>query len=191
MVLRLILDLGSKRVGIWSFLPRMQRRGVMALDWLRWSGRKCSRSQQLVLYYAAEAPPPPAPERSSCSHQLSCLPARPAETRWGPGAATGFRCELGHVTVKHDVNSLRARRRPMGPPPPPPHQSLPLTPDTAASFANRDPWGPSHSPKMNPLASFPIRSSKSSTFWTLKKIILFIYLFLAMLGLRCHMRVFL
>ena len=53
------MDLGSKRVGIWSFLPRMQRRGVMALGWLRWSGRKCSRSQQLVLYYAAEAPPPP------------------------------------------------------------------------------------------------------------------------------------
>ena len=116
MALRLISDLGSKRVGIWSFLPRMRRRGVMALGWLRWSGRKRGRSQQAVLYICLRAPPPPAPESGACCHQLSCLPAGPAETRGAPGAATGFGCELSHVTVKHDVNPLRARRSPIGVP---------------------------------------------------------------------------
>ena len=58
---RLILDLGSKRVGIWSFLPRMQHREVMALGWLRWSGRKCGRSQQVVLY---RTPAPHLPQKA-------------------------------------------------------------------------------------------------------------------------------
>ena len=91
--------------------------------------------------------PPPAPESSSCCHQLSCLPARPAETCWAPGAATGCRCELGHVTVEHDVNPLRARRGdqwdPLLPPEPPSH------PHTAASC------------KQGSLGSFPLSQDES------------------------------
>ena len=152
MALRLISDLGSKRVGIWSFLPRMRRRGVMALGWLRWSGRKRGRSQQAVLYICLRAPPPPAPESGACCHQLSCLPAGPAETRGAPGAATGFGCELSHVTVKHDVNPLRARRSPIG------------VPSSSSS-----PEPPSHPPqhcslfcKYGSLGSFPLSQDEST-----------------------------
>ena len=94
--------------------------------------------------------PPPAPESSSCRHQLSCLPARPAETRWAPGAPTGFRCELGHVTVEHDVNPLRARRRPMGPPPPPPTRAS-LSPPHCSLFC-----------KQGSLGSFPLSQDEST-----------------------------
>ena len=98
------------------------------------------------------APPPPAPESGACCHQLSCLPAGPAETRGAPGAATGFGCELSHVTVKHDVNPLRARRSPIG------------VPSSSSS-----PEPPSHHPqhcslfcKYGSLGSFPLSQDEST-----------------------------